>query len=180
MSGLPVIAAEPDCMLMGFNRTTRQSLFRSGRHSIPTARGCFCSTPDITCAGLGRGWAIYNADRPPFDHGPGQPTQYKYAQSREAKRRRVRPERDCPALICLGQPRTLSSVPCLGEWRADASHERLGARKRLSPETQSLCRPPPTRNTVLERLPVLCVCLERACSLAGDICRQQSRWSLAG
>ena len=46
------------------------------------------------------------------------------------------------ALICLGQPRTLSSVPSLGEWRADATHERLRARKRLSPETQSLCRPP--------------------------------------
>jgi hypothetical protein len=35
------------------------------------------------------------------------------------------------ALICLGQPRTLSSVPSLGELRADASHERLGARKRV-------------------------------------------------
>jgi hypothetical protein len=78
------------------------------------------------------------------------------------------------ALICLGQPRTLSSVPSLREWRADATHERLGARKRLSLETQSVCRPPPGRNTVLERLPVLCVCLERACSLAGDIGRQPS------
>jgi hypothetical protein len=73
------------------------------------------------------------------------------------------------ALICLNQPRTLSSVPSLRELRADASHERLGARKRLSPETQSLCRPPPGRNTVLERLPPLCVYLGRACSLAGDI-----------
>jgi len=35
------------------------------------------------------------------------------------------------ALICLGQPRTLSSVPSLRELRADASHERLGARKRV-------------------------------------------------
>jgi len=35
------------------------------------------------------------------------------------------------ALICLGQPRTRSSVPSLREWRADASHERLGARKRV-------------------------------------------------
>jgi hypothetical protein len=35
------------------------------------------------------------------------------------------------ALICLGEPRTLSSVPSLGELRADASHERLGARKRV-------------------------------------------------
>jgi hypothetical protein len=35
------------------------------------------------------------------------------------------------ALICLGQPRTLSIVPSFGEWRADASHERLGARKRV-------------------------------------------------
>jgi hypothetical protein len=33
------------------------------------------------------------------------------------------------ALICLNQPRTLSSVPSLRELRADASHERLGARK---------------------------------------------------
>jgi hypothetical protein len=76
------------------------------------------------------------------------------------------------ALICLGQPRTRSSVPSLREWRADASHERLGARKRLSPATQSLCRPPSTRNTVQERLPVLCVYLARACSLAGDVGRQ--------
>ena len=78
------------------------------------------------------------------------------------------------ALICLGQPRTLSSVPSLGEWRADATHERLGARKRLSPENPVALPTATWTQHVLERLPVLCVCLERACSLAGDIGRQPS------
>jgi hypothetical protein len=77
------------------------------------------------------------------------------------------------ALICLGQPRTLCIVPSFGEWRADASHERLGVRK-IS------CRQRPSRSAyrhldatkMLERLRALCVYLGRACSLAGDIGRQ--------
>jgi len=81
------------------------------------------------------------------------------------------------ALICLGQPRTLSSVPSLGEWRADAS--RLSRAPWCPKES---CRQRPNRSAdhrldatqVLERLPALCVHLGRACSLAGDIGRQPS------
>jgi hypothetical protein len=78
------------------------------------------------------------------------------------------------ALICLGQPRTLSSVPSLRKWRADATQERLGARKRLSPETQSLCGPPPGRNKGAGKASGTLRLFGRACSLAGDIGRQPS------
>jgi hypothetical protein len=75
------------------------------------------------------------------------------------------------ALIRLGQPRTLSSVPSLGEWRADACHERLDV-ERGCPPGRSAGRY--LDATVLERFPVICVYSERACSLAGDIGRQPS------
>jgi hypothetical protein len=78
------------------------------------------------------------------------------------------------ALICLGQPRTLSSVPSLRELRADASHERLGARKRVVARDPVTPRTAKWTQQVLERLPPLCVYLGRACSLAGDIGRQPS------
>jgi hypothetical protein len=80
------------------------------------------------------------------------------------------------ALICLGQPRTLSGVPSLGELRADASLSRAPWCPKAS------CRQRPNRSAdhhldatqVLERLPALCVSLGRACSLAGDVGRQPS------
>ena len=71
------------------------------------------------------------------------------------------------ALICLGQPRTRSSVPPVAERRADASREGPGAQGELS-----LCGPPLPATELLEQLAALCVYLARACSLAGDIARQ--------
>jgi hypothetical protein len=76
------------------------------------------------------------------------------------------------ALICLGQPRTLSSVPSLRELRADAAPWRPKESCRQRPSHSAERHLDATK--VLERLPPLCVYLGRACSLAGDIGRQPS------